>query len=101
MLTNSLVVAYVCLMGALSLLWLSQRITVKRYTGWMTVMYASGAVLCAVIRWHQVMYMNVAGAAWFGWLWWHSGGGDGTRRRLKSWAGRFQGIRRTAPSAAA
>lgn len=32
------------------------------------------------------------------WGWWHGGGGDGTRRRLKSWARRFQGVRRTAPS---
>ena len=34
------------------------------------------------------------------WGWWHGGGGDGTRRRLKSWARRFQGVRRTAPQGA-
>ncbi|WP_329474176.1 hypothetical protein OIE75_41040 (plasmid) [Streptomyces sp. NBC_01723] len=34
----------------------------------------------------------------FGWLWWKGGGGDNTKRRLKSWASRFQGVRRTAPS---
>ncbi|CQR59235.1 hypothetical protein [Streptomyces leeuwenhoekii] len=32
------------------------------------------------------------------WIWWQGGGGDGTRRRLKSWGRRFQGVRRTAPS---
>lgn len=32
--------------------------------------------------------------------WWHDGGGDGTRRRLKAWSSRFHGIRRTAPSSA-
>jgi hypothetical protein len=32
------------------------------------------------------------------WGWWRGGGGGGTRRRLKSWASRFQGVRRTAPS---
>lgn len=34
------------------------------------------------------------------WLWWHSGGGDGTKRRLKRWARKFEGVRRTAPAAA-
>lgn len=34
------------------------------------------------------------------WIWWHGGGGDDTKRRLKSWARRFQGVRRTAPSRA-
>lgn len=34
------------------------------------------------------------------WQWWNNGGGDGTRRRLKSWARRFQGVRRTAPQGA-
>jgi hypothetical protein len=34
------------------------------------------------------------------WGWWHGGGGDGTRRRLRSWARRFQGVRRTAPQGA-
>jgi hypothetical protein len=44
--------------------------------------------------------VNAAAAAMSAWGWWHSGGGDGTRRRLKSWARRFQGVRRTAPQAA-
>lgn len=33
---------------------------------------------------------------WFTYLWWH-GGGDGTRRRLRSLRRRFTGVRRTAP----
>lgn len=37
-------------------------------------------------------------AALSGWLWWKGGGGDDTKRRLKRWARRFQGVRRTAPS---
>lgn len=36
----------------------------------------------------------LAGALW---LWWRKGGGDGTKRRLKSLARRFRGVRRTAP----
>ncbi|MEW2568395.1 hypothetical protein [Streptomyces sp. NPDC047070] len=34
------------------------------------------------------------------WLWWNSGGGDGTRRRLRRWTRAFHGTRRTAPTAA-
>ncbi|MEU8760686.1 hypothetical protein [Streptomyces sp. NPDC048659] len=36
-------------------------------------------------------------AAYFAWLWWHSGGGDDTKRRLRSWARAFTPVRRTAP----
>lgn len=39
-------------------------------------------------------------AALNAWAWWHGGGGDGTRRRVKSWARRFRGVRRTAPQGA-
>jgi hypothetical protein len=31
------------------------------------------------------------------WHWWNSGGGDGTKRRLRDWKRRFEGVRRTAP----
>lgn len=37
-------------------------------------------------------------SAWCAYDWWTKGGGDGIRRRLKTWARRFQGVRRTAPS---
>lgn len=32
------------------------------------------------------------------WIWRNGGGGDGTKRRLKLWVSRFQGVRRTAPT---
>ncbi|MGV2914664.1 hypothetical protein [Streptomyces alfalfae] len=41
-----------------------------------------------------------AGAAYHGWQWWNSGGGDDTKRRMKRWGRRFQGVRRTAPQGA-
>ncbi|QBJ94474.1 hypothetical protein D0Z67_29335 (plasmid) [Streptomyces seoulensis] len=44
--------------------------------------------------------MSAGFAAVSGWLWWKGGGGDDTKRRLRTWARRFQGVRRTAPSAA-
>ncbi|MFC8332794.1 hypothetical protein [Streptomyces olivaceus] len=42
--------------------------------------------------------LSAAMGAWMTWLWWHSGGGDGPRRRLRRLAGRFTGVRRTAPT---
>ncbi|WP_328439333.1 hypothetical protein OHA71_23635 [Streptomyces sp. NBC_00444] len=32
------------------------------------------------------------------WLWWNRGGGDDTKRRIRKWARKFQGVRRTAPA---
>jgi hypothetical protein len=32
------------------------------------------------------------------WVWWNGGGGDGTKRRLRSAARVFRGVRRTAPA---
>jgi len=48
---------------------------------------------------HMASFFSALGAV-NAWIWWNGGGGDGTRRRLKSWAGRFQGVRRTAPQGA-
>jgi hypothetical protein len=44
--------------------------------------------------------ISAAGSAWMAWKWWNGGGGDGTRRRLRSLAQRFRGVRRTAPAGA-
>ena len=97
MLTNLLLAAFGILLTVITLLGLSGRITVRQYAGWMAVLYGVGGILTAVAGWSSVVYMFAAGEALFVWLWWHSGGGDGTRRRLRSLAGRFQGVRRTAP----
>jgi hypothetical protein len=36
--------------------------------------------------------------AYYLWVWWtKGGGGDRTKKRLKKWARKFQGVRRTAP----
>ncbi len=45
--------------------------------------------------------LNGAVCVWCAWAWWHGGGGDGTRRRLRSLGRAFRGVRRTAPSAGA
>ncbi|MEL3944836.1 hypothetical protein [Streptomyces sp. LNU-CPARS28] len=50
---------------------------------------------------HLWAVFDTAVCAYFAWCWWHGGGGDGTRRRLRSWARRFRGVRRTAPAGSA
>jgi hypothetical protein len=100
MLTNTLVAHYGLLITMLSLLWMASRITTRQYTGAMTVLYAAASVGCAIAGWTSVLYLSIAGAAWFAWMWWNSGCGDDTKRRLKSWSRRFQGVRRTAPAGA-
>ena len=41
--------------------------------------------------------VQAAFCAVFAYFWWHRGGGDGTRRRLRSLRRKFSGVRRTAP----
>jgi len=38
--------------------------------------------------------------AWSLYMWWHRGGGDGMRRRMRAVRSVFRGVRRTAPVAA-
>lgn len=58
-----------------------------------------GEAFAALLVDQSAFAVNAAGlSALFGWLWWHSGGGDDTKRRLKAWAARFHGVRRTAPA---
>jgi hypothetical protein len=100
MLTNALVAAFGLLLTAITLLYLAGRITVKQYAGWMTIVYTVAGVLAIAAGWQSTSYIIAGGTALFARLWWHSGGGAGTRRRLKSWASRFRGVRRTAPQGA-
>lgn len=44
--------------------------------------------------------LSAGAAALMLWLWWNRGGGDGTRRRLRTLRRQFTGVRRTAPAAA-
>lgn len=44
--------------------------------------------------------IDTAAVIWFGWLWWKSGGGDDTKKRLRELGKKFEGQRRTAPQAA-
>lgn len=98
MLTSSLLIVFTSVSAVIQLLWLSERITTKQYSAVMAVGNALLGLLAAVNRWHDVVPLTAGCTALFVWMWWHNGGGDDTKRRLKSWAGRFQGVRRTAPS---
>jgi hypothetical protein len=100
MLTIPLMVTYLCFVTAFQLLALSGRISAKQYAGWMALWNTGAGVMSALNGWTATLYLNAGFAAWHAWVWWQSGGGDGTRRRLKSWARQFQGVRRTAPEAA-
>lgn len=93
-----LIVTYISLTALFQFLALSGRISSKQYAGWMALWNVGAGVLSAVCGWRLTLYLNAGFAAWHAWVWWSSGGGDGIRRRLKSWARRFQGVRRTAPS---
>jgi hypothetical protein len=56
-------------------------------------------VICSVARHlHGAAGFEAALAAMCMWLWWQDGGGDDTKRRLRSWARKFHGVRRTAPA---
>jgi hypothetical protein len=100
MAVSILVAAFGCAVCGLSLLWLGGRLTERQYAGGMVVSHIAAGVLCAAARWTTNLYLVAGGTALFTWIWWNSRGGDGTRRRLKRWAGRFQGVRRTAPQGA-
>jgi hypothetical protein len=74
--------------------------TVRRIYGLGAVAY--WLLVVSSIAWNaRADASGMAGlAAIYTWLWWRSGGGDDTKRRLRRLRGRFAGMRRTAPAAA-
>lgn len=69
----------------------------RRYAWW--YMIGNGLAMVGETlnhdRWGLVI-STVLFALW-AWVWWNSGGGDGTRRRLRELRKRFEGTRRAAP----
>lgn len=65
--------------------------------GWCAIACGLFCVTSVVDGSPKAASMNAGAAAFFIWSWWNSGGGDGTRRRLRKSARTFRGIRRTAP----
>ena len=56
--------------------------------------YVAGDLL-AGSRWEDGL--AAGSTAYWAWVWWNSGAGDGPKRRLKAWRRKFHGRRRTAP----
>jgi hypothetical protein len=98
--TTVFAVFYGCVMTVSMCSWQIRRITLTQHCAVMTVLGAVAMVAYAFFEWTLVGYLNAASTALHAWAWWHGGGGDGTRRRLKKWGRRFQGVRRTAPTTA-
>lgn len=52
------------------------------------------------LQFHPWGGINALACAYQLWMWWKSGGGDDTKRRLRKLGRAFTGVRRTAPAAA-
>ncbi len=76
------------------------RISGHTFHGWCAIANGINLVACVVLDFPATALINAAAFALAAWMWWNGGGGDGTKRRLRRWAARFQGVRRTAPAAA-
>lgn len=100
MLTWLFIVSYAAAIALSTCSLITGRMTPTRHNAVSAVLHAVFTVFCAVQDWHVASSIGAASTALSAWSWWHGGGGDGTRRRLKSWARRFQGVRRTAPQGA-
>ena len=76
-------------------------ITTRTFMACCALTNALNLTICVIV--HQTGAAGyLAGALALSlWAWWNAGGGDGTRRRLRSWARKFQGVRRTAPAGGA
>lgn len=70
----------------------------RQVYGWFAVCNALFMASHALAGDRLAACLNACLGAYAAWLWWQSGGGDGTKRRLKSWARKFRGVRRTAPA---
>lgn len=75
------------------------RIAPVTFMGWFAVVNAILALANVLIDSPALASFHAAVGALAAWLWRKGGGGDGTRRRLKRWVRRFEGVRRTAPAA--
>lgn len=75
---------------------------IKRHSisGLIGAEFAAFAVNDIYLGDHLWALVDTAACAFFAYQWWTGGGDDDTKRRLRRWARRFEGVRRTAPGAA-
>jgi hypothetical protein len=78
----------------------THRITLRTYQGLLAIANTLLAAGWAHRGDPLIAGVHAALAAIQAWLWWNSGGGNGTRRRLKTLKRRFIGTRRTPAHAA-
>lgn len=83
------IVGFPCLVLRLVPIW--------RTAGVFAVGNGAGAVDELLHGQHLMFAFNGSMCLGCAWTWWKGGGGDGTRRRLRSLARVFRGVRRTAP----
>jgi len=57
-------------------------------------------VACVLAHLMTVAALDTSTGTYAAYMWWKGGGGDGTRRRLRSIGRLFSGTRRTAPASA-
>lgn len=93
-------VSYALLNSVMLILADRKRITSQQYNAYGAISSTVMGVVGAFLGWTVVVYIAAVAAALSAWSWWNGGGGDDTKRRLRSWARRFQGVRRTAPQGA-
>jgi hypothetical protein len=93
-------ISYALLNAVMVILEDRKLITSQQYYAYVAISSTVAGVVCAYLGWTIGTHIQAAVAAWSAWSWWHGGGGDDMKRRLKKWARRFQGVRRTAPAGA-
>ncbi|MFF9901205.1 hypothetical protein [Streptomyces longispororuber] len=98
MFTDVCLICLIVCQSAAMFAFLVGRIAPVRYHAATTFLTGLVTVLAVWNHWAVPAYVCAVFTALGAWRWWNSGGGGGTRRRLKSWARRFQGTRCTAPS---
>jgi len=74
------------------------RVRQRTVDGWFAIANALFAVTDSMSGNHAMTAYNSGICAWCAHRWWTGGGGDGTRRRLRSLRRRFSPVRRTAPA---
>lgn len=99
MLTDVCLICLIVCQSAAMLALLVGRIAPARFHAATAFLTGLVTVLAVWNHWTGSAYICAVFTAVGAWKWWNSGGGDGTRRRLRSWASRFQGTRRTASHA--
>lgn len=60
-----------------------------------------GLIVSVAVHNQITASINAASTAIAAYMWWRDGGGDDTKRRLRRWARKFHGVRRTAPATGA